>query len=135
MNGLGRFFRLIRSDSRDRRPQIGQIAHNVGFPATIESARFMHHMRCILRSRGGFDDRVDIEDYLTRWIENYVSSEAGDQPIDWARYPLISARIELTSDTTDCYRVESYLQLRRTDGKIDHPLRLVADLPTGPQEK
>ncbi len=103
-------------------------APDVDFPTTIESARFMHHMRCIMRSRGGFDDPVDVEDYLTRWLEKYVSLDAGDQPNAWARYPLISAEIEVTdSRVVGCYRVEAQLQLRRSDGKVQPPICMVAD--------
>ena len=59
-------------------------------------SRFAHYLKSMMRDKvGRFMTRKNCEDFLNRWITQYVllSDDASDE--EKARYPLREARIEV----------------------------------------
>lgn len=95
-------------------------------------SRFAHYLKSIMRDKiGSFMTRKDCEDFLNRWIKNYViSTEDAGQELK-AKYPLKDARIEVSEipGKPGCYRAISYLKPHFQLDEITISLRLVAELP------
>lgn len=95
-------------------------------------SRFAHYLKSIMRDKiGSFMTRKDCEDFLNRWIKNYViSTEDAGQELK-AKYPLKEARIEVSEipGKPGCYRAISYLKPHFQLDEITISLRLVAELP------
>lgn len=95
-------------------------------------SRFAHYLKSIMRDKiGSFMTRKDCEDFLNRWIKNYViSTEDAGQELK-AKYPLKEARIEVSEipGKPGCYRAVSYLKPHFQLDEITISLRLVAELP------
>jgi type VI secretion system protein ImpC len=95
-------------------------------------SRFAHYLKSIMRDKiGSFMTRKDCEDFLNRWIKNYViSTEDASQELK-AKYPLKDARIEVSEipGKPGCYRAISYLKPHFQLDEITISLRLVAELP------
>ena len=95
-------------------------------------SRFAHYLKSIMRDKiGSFMTRKDCEDFLNRWIKNYViSTEDAGQELK-AKYPLKEARIEVSEipGKPGCYKAVSYLKPHFQLDEITISLRLVAELP------
>jgi type VI secretion system protein ImpC len=95
-------------------------------------SRFAHYMKSIMRDKiGSFMTRKDCEDYLTRWISNYVvSTEDAGQEIK-AKYPLKEARIDVSEvpGKPGVYRAVAFLKPHFQLDELTVSLRLVAELP------
>lgn len=98
----------------------------------MATSRFAHYLKAIMRDKvGGFMTRKNCEDYLNRWISNYVlGSEDAGQELK-ARYPLSEARVDVVDvpGKPGVYRAVAFLKPHFQLDKIDISLRLVAELP------
>jgi type VI secretion system protein ImpC len=95
-------------------------------------SRFAHYMKSMMRDKvGSFMSRKNCEDFLNRWIAQYVllDDDAGQDMK--ARYPLREARIEVeeVAGKPGVYRAISYLRPHFQLDELDVSLRLVAELP------
>lgn len=95
-------------------------------------SRFAHYMKSMMRDKvGSFMSRKNCEDFLNRWIAQYVllDDDAGQEMK--ARYPLREARIEVeeVAGKPGVYRAISYLRPHFQLDELDVSLRLVAELP------
>jgi type VI secretion system protein ImpC len=95
-------------------------------------SRFAHYMKAMMRDKvGSFMSRKNCEDFLNRWITQYVllDDDAGQE--QKARFPLREARIEVEEipGKPGAYRAISYLRPHFQLDELDVSLRLVADLP------
>jgi type VI secretion system protein ImpC len=75
--------------------------------------------------------RADCENFLNRWISNYVlASDTGTQA-DKAKYPLRDARIDVfeVRGKPGAYRAVAYLRPHFQLDELTASLRLVAELP------
>ena len=62
----------------------------------MATSRFAHYLKAITREKiGSFMTRQNCEDYLTRWISNYVTTDDNASQETKAQYPLREARIEV----------------------------------------
>jgi type VI secretion system protein ImpC len=100
-------------------------------------SRFAHYFKAICRDKiGSFMSRSDCENYLNRWIQNYVlgSDEAGQEMK--ARYPLREARIDVSEvrGKPGVYRAVAFLRPHFQLDELTVSLRLVADLPQSTQK-
>jgi type VI secretion system protein ImpC len=100
-------------------------------------SRFAHYLKAICRDKiGSFMSRSDCENYLNRWIQNYVlgSDEAGQEMK--ARYPLREARIDVSEvrGKPGVYRAVAFLRPHFQLDELTVSLRLVADLPQSTQK-
>ena len=98
----------------------------------LAMSRFAHYLKAIMRDKiGSFMTRKECEDYLNRWITNYVvSSEDAGMELK-AKHPLKEARVEVAEipGKPGCYRAVAFLKPHFQLDELTVSLRLVADLP------
>lgn len=95
-------------------------------------SRFAHYLKSIMRDKvGSFMTRKNAEDYLNRWISNYVllDDDAGQEMK--AKYPLREARIDVAEipGKPGAYRAVAFLKPHYQLDELTVSLRLVANLP------
>ncbi|MBL0700372.1 MAG: type VI secretion system contractile sheath large subunit [Desulfosarcina sp.] len=95
-------------------------------------SRFAHYLKSIMRDKvGSFMTRKNAEDFLNRWISNYVllDDDAGQEMK--ARFPLRAARIDVTEipGKPGAYRAVAFLKPHYQLDELTVSLRLVAELP------
>jgi len=95
-------------------------------------SRFAHYLKSIMRDKvGSFLTRKNAEDFLNRWISNYVllDDEGGQEAK--ARFPLREARIDVSEipGKTGAYRAVAFLKPHYQLDELTVSLRLVANLP------
>lgn len=100
-------------------------------------SRFAHYLKALMRDKvGSFDTRKNVEDYLNRWISNYVllDDDAGQEMK--SRYPLREARVEVFEDPAKpgAYRAVAFLKPHFQLDELTVSLRLVASLPAPARE-
>lgn len=100
-------------------------------------SRFAHYLKSMMRDKiGSFLTRKNVEDYLNRWISNYVllDDDAGQEMK--ARYPLREARIEVADipGKPGAYRAVAFLRPHFQLDELTISLRLVANLPPPAQK-
>jgi type VI secretion system protein ImpC len=80
---------------------------------------------------GSFMSRSNCEDYLNRWIAQYVTIDDNASQSVKAQYPLREARVDVTEipGKPGAYRAVAYLKPHFQLDEINISLRLVADLP------
>ncbi|KAF0815368.1 hypothetical protein IGB42_00449 [Andreprevotia sp. IGB-42] len=98
----------------------------------MATSRFAHYLKSMVRDKvGSFMTRTDCEQFLGRWISNYVvgSDDAG-QEIK-AKYPLREARVDVSEipGKPGFYKAVAYLKPHFQLEGLTASLRLVADLP------
>jgi type VI secretion system protein ImpC len=95
-------------------------------------SRFAHYLKSMMRDKiGSFMTRKNAEDYLNRWIANYVLlDDAGSQEAK-ASHPLREARVDVFElpGKPGAYRAVAYLKPHYQLDELAISLRLVADLP------
>jgi len=98
----------------------------------MATSRFAHYLKSIMRDKiGSFMTRKNCEDFLNRWIKNYVvSTEEASQDVK-AKFPLKEARIEVTevAGKPGCYKAVAFLKPHFQLEELTISLRLVAELP------
>jgi len=95
-------------------------------------SRFAHYLKSIMRDKvGSFMTRKNAEDFLNRWIANYVllNDDAGQEMK--AKYPLREARVDVVEipGKPGAYRAVAYLKPHYQLDELSMSLRLVANLP------
>src|SRR6476660_1037677 len=95
-------------------------------------SRFAHYMKAMMRDKvGSFMSRKNCEDFLNRWITQYVLLDDNGTQEQQAKFPLREARVEVEEvpGKPGAYRAISYLRPHFQLDELDVSLRLVADLP------
>jgi len=95
-------------------------------------SRFAHYMKAMMRDKvGSFMSRKNVEDFLNRWITQYVLLDDNGTQEQKAKFPLREARVEVEEvpGKPGAYRAISYLRPHFQLDELDVSLRLVADLP------
>jgi len=95
-------------------------------------SRFAHYLKSIMRDKiGSFMTRQSVQDYLNRWISNYVllNDNAGQEMK--AKFPLREARVDVTEipGKVGAYRAVAFLKPHFQLDELSVSLRLVANLP------
>lgn len=105
---------------------------SANLPYIFAASRFAHYLKVINRTKlGTFATRKNLEDYLNRWILNYVvGNEDASQELK-STYPLQEARVDVESveGKPGWYRAVAYLKPHMHLEAVTTSLRLVADLP------
>ncbi|MFO0576876.1 MAG: type VI secretion system contractile sheath large subunit [Polyangia bacterium] len=105
---------------------------SASLPYIFAASRFAHYLKVINRTKlGTFSTRKNLEDFLNRWILNYVvGNEDASQELK-ATYPLQEARVDVESvdGKPGWYRAVAYLKPHMHLEAVTTSLRLVADLP------
>jgi type VI secretion system protein ImpC len=95
-------------------------------------SRFAHYMKSMMRDKvGSFMSQKNCEDFLNRWITQYVLLDDGASQEQKAKFPLREARIEVQEipGKPGAYKAISYLRPHFQLDELDVSLRLVAELP------
>lgn len=98
----------------------------------MATSRFAHYLKSIMRDKvGSFMTRKNCEDYLNRWINNYVVSTEDAGQETKAKYPLKEARIDVSEvpGKPGVYRAVAFLKPHFQLDELTVSLRLVAELP------
>jgi type VI secretion system protein ImpC len=101
-------------------------------PYILASSRFAHYMKVMMRDKvGSFLTRDNVQNFLNRWISQYVLL-IDDAPQDVkARYPLREARVDVSEipDKVGAYKAIAFLKPHFQLDELTVSLRLVAELP------
>lgn len=95
-------------------------------------SRFAHYLKAMMRDKiGSFMSRKNCEDFLNRWISNYVLLDDSAGQEMKAQYPLREARIEVAEipGKPGCYKAVAFLRPHFQLDELTVSLRLVATLP------
>ena len=95
-------------------------------------SRFAHYLKSMMRDKiGSFMTRKNAEDFLNRWINNYVLLDDNASQEMKAKYPLREARIDVSEvpGKPGVYRAVSFLKPHFQLDELSVSLRLVAELP------
>lgn len=95
-------------------------------------SRFAHYLKSIMRDKiGSFMTRKNAQDFLNRWISNYVllDDDAGQETK--ARFPLREARVDVSEipGKPGAYRAVAFLKPHYQLDELTVSLRLVSELP------
>jgi len=101
-------------------------------PYLFATCRFAHYLKCIVRDKiGSFKERVDMQDFLTKWVSQYTCDPKSSQEIK-ARYPLAQAEVvvEEVKGNPGYYTSKFYLRPHYQLEGLTISLRLVSKLPS-----
>ncbi|HAD61151.1 MAG TPA: type VI secretion system contractile sheath large subunit [Planctomycetaceae bacterium] len=101
-------------------------------PYIMAASRIAHFLKCIARDKiGSFMERQDMEDFLKRWIANYVLDDEKASPEQKARYPLAEAAISVEEipGAPGSYNAVAHLRPWLQLEELTTSLRMVAKLP------
>jgi type VI secretion system protein ImpC len=103
-------------------------------PYILAISRFAHYMKAMMRDKvGSFMSRKECQDFLTRWILQYVVGNDNVAAEVKARKPLRDAKVEVVEvpGKPGVYRAVAFLKPHFQLDELSVSLRLVADLPQG----
>lgn len=95
-------------------------------------SRFAHYLKAMMRDKiGSFMSRKNAEDFLNRWISNYVTTDDGAGQETKAKYPLREARVDVSEipGKPGAYRAVAFLKPHYQLDELTVSLRLVSELP------
>lgn len=101
-------------------------------PYVMATARIAHYLKVMARDKiGSFMEAEDMENWLNRWINNYVNaSQDGGQEMR-AKYPLREAKIQVTPvpGAPGSYNAVAWLRPWLQMEELTTSLRMVARIP------
>lgn len=98
----------------------------------MATSRFAHYLKAMMRDKvGSFASRKNVQDFLNRWIANYVLLTDDASQEAKAKKPLREARIDVEEDPgkPGAYKAVAFLKPHFQLDELTVSLRLVADLP------
>ncbi|ERK11415.1 type VI secretion system contractile sheath large subunit [Serratia sp. JSRIV001] len=98
----------------------------------LATSRFAHYLKSIVRDKvGSFMSRNECEEYLQKWLMQYVVASDNAGPETKARHPLREASVEVVEvpGFPGTYRAIAYLKPHFQLEGLSMSLRLVANLP------
>ena len=116
----------------DRPEATANAAISARLPYIMASSRFAHYLKVIARDKiGSFMEASDCENWLNRWIMNYVNSNETAGPETKARYPLREAKIEVREipGKPGSYNAVAHLRPWLQLEELTTSLRMVARIP------
>ncbi|RJT36249.1 type VI secretion system contractile sheath large subunit [Rahnella woolbedingensis] len=119
--------RLYNSDQANANARLSSQLQYV-----LATSRFAHYLKSIVRDKvGSFMSRNECQEYLQKWIMQYVVASDNAGPETKARYPLREASVEVVEvpGSPGTFRAIAYLKPHFQLEGLTMSLRLVADLP------
>jgi type VI secretion system protein ImpC len=105
-------------------------------PYMLASGRIAHFLKCAGRDKlGSFMEREDLQDWLNRWIKQYVLSDEKPKPELKAKFPLREAQIQVTEipGKPGAYNVVAHMRPWLQLEELNASLRMVASIPQPPK--
>ncbi|SUY92961.1 Uncharacterized protein conserved in bacteria [Buttiauxella agrestis] len=129
-------FFAVQSVNRPRQYNSDQANANARLSSQLQyvlaTSRFAHYLKSIVRDKvGSFMSRSECQEYLQKWIMQYVVASDNAGPETKARYPLREASVEVVEvpGFPGTFRAIAYLKPHFQLEGLTMSLRLVADLP------
>jgi type VI secretion system ImpC/EvpB family protein len=100
-------------------------------------ARFAHYIKVLGRDKiGAFTGPEECSNYLSRWLQNYVSGNDDAGPELKARYPLREARVEVRprADNPGVYQCVVHLRPHFQLDQLVTAVKLVTEI-SGPEAR
>lgn len=97
-------------------------------------SRIAHYLKAMMREKiGSFASTGSVEDFLNRWITQYVLLDDNATQEAKAQHPLREASVQVTEvpGRPGVYRAVAFLRPHFQLDELSVSLRLVAELPTG----
>ncbi len=116
----------------DRPEATANAAISARLPYIMATSRIAHFLKVIARDKiGSFMERQDCEEWLRRWIANYVSSDPHPSDDVKARYPLAEAeiKVEEVPGAPGSYNAVAWLRPWLQLEELTTSLRMVAKIP------
>lgn len=101
-------------------------------PYIMATSRIAHFLKVMARDKiGAFMEPSDAEEWLNRWINNYVNGSPGASAEMKARYPLAEARVEVKEvpGQPGVYNAVAWMRPWLQMEELTASLRLVANIP------
>jgi type VI secretion system protein ImpC len=95
-------------------------------------SRIAHYMKAMMRDKiGSFASAMNVQTYLQRWVDHYVTADDSASQETKARYPLREASIEVSEvpGKPGVYRAIAFIRPHFQLDELSVSLRLVAELP------
>jgi type VI secretion system protein ImpC len=102
-------------------------------PYLFATCRFAHYLKCMVRDKiGSFKERGDMEEWLNKWIRQYVTEDPHAREELKARFPLAAAevKVEEVAGNPGYYTSKFYLRPHYQLEGLTVSLRLVSKLPS-----
>jgi len=116
----------------DRHDATENAAISARLPYIMASARFAHYLKVMARDRiGDFLEREDCENWLNRWIMNYVNGSPESGAEMRARYPLRDAlvKVEDVPGKPGAYNAKVFMRPWLQFEELTASLMMVTKLP------
>jgi type VI secretion system protein ImpC len=116
----------------DRPEASANAAISARLPYVMASSRFAHYLKVMARDKiGSFMEATDCQDWLNRWISNYVNGNEKSGPEMKAKYPLREAKVEVREipGKPGSYQAIAHLRPWLQMEELTTSLRMVAQIP------
>lgn len=98
----------------------------------MATSRIAHYLKAMMRDKiGSFASAGNVQDFLNKWISQYVLLDDGASQEAKAQYPLREASVEVTevAGRPGVYKAVAFLRPHFQLDELSVSLRLVAELP------
>jgi type VI secretion system protein ImpC len=116
----------------DRPEATANAAISARLPYIMATSRFAHFLKVMARDKiGSFMEASDCEQWLNRWIQNYVDPIEGGGQEKRAMYPLREAKVEVKEipGKPGSYNAVAYLRPWLQMEELTTSMRMVARIP------
>lgn len=100
----------------------------------MATSRFAHYIKIMMRNKiGSFTTAVACQNYLQRWLNEYIVSDDDASQKYKAKYPLRNAKVSVSErpDSPGTFKAILYLRPHFQLETLSMSIRLVAELPEG----
>lgn len=116
----------------DRPEATANAAISARLPYMMATSRIAHYLKVIARDKiGSFMEATDVQEWLQRWISNYVSADTKPSQEAKARFPLREAKIEVKEipGKPGSYHAVAWMRPWLQMEELTTSLRMVARIP------
>jgi type VI secretion system protein ImpC len=117
----------------DRPEATANAAISARLPYMMATSRFAHYLKVMGRDKiGSFMEASDCEEWLNRWIMNYVNPDPKSGQEMKAKFPLAEAKVQVKEipGKPGSYNAVAYLRPWLQMEELTTSLRMVARIPT-----
>jgi len=116
----------------DRPEATANAAISARLPYLMATSRFAHYLKVMARDKiGSFMEASDCEEWLNRWIGNYVNSNPKASAETKAKYPLAEAKVQVKEipGKPGSYNAVAWMRPWLQMEELTASLRMVASIP------
>jgi type VI secretion system protein ImpC len=116
----------------DRPEATANAAISARLPYLMATSRFAHYLKVMARDKiGAFMEASNVEEWLNRWIANYVSNDPKGGQETKAKYPLAEAKVQVKEipGKPGSYNAVAWLRPWLQMEELTTSLRMVARIP------